>query len=351
MKLSINRILALGLAVVLLISIDALAGGRNRAGTNAASELLIPVGARYMATGGASVATVAGIDAIFWNPAGLSRSNAAATAMFSHMQYIADINVEYVAASANFSGFGNLGVSIKTFSFGEIAVTTEDNPDGTGELFSPTFVTFGATYSRALTDRIGVGINVKLVSETLNRVSASGVAFDFGVQYRDLGNISGLSIGVVAKNIGTSMHYDGAGLLRQADVLDVTRPSSLYKVEASNDELPSTIEMGIGYTMSIGETNKVNLVSLFQNNNYDDDEIKVGAEFAFKDLFFLRGGWQFAPDAPNDATGKENAYIFGPTFGAGFHHEVGGVDVALDYAFRDTNFFSSVNVFSIALGF
>jgi hypothetical protein len=351
MKLSINRILALGLAVLLLISIEAIAGGRNRAGTNAASELLIPVGARYIGTGGASVATVVGIDAIYWNPAGLSRSNIAASAMFSHMQYIADINMEYVAVSANFSGLGTLGISIKTLSFGDIAVTTEDNPDGTGELFSPNFVTFGATYSRALTDRIGVGVTVKLISESLNRVSASGVAFDFGVQYRDLGNISGLSIGVVAKNIGTAMKYDGAGLLRQADVLDVTRPSSLYKVEGSTDELPSTLELGIGYTIPIGEKNKVNVVSLFQNNNYDDDEIKFGAEYAYKDLLFIRGGWQFAPESPNDATGSEDAYIFGPSLGGGFHYDLGGVDIALDYAWRDANFFDASNIFTISLGF
>jgi hypothetical protein len=351
MKLSNKNSLALFLVASLLISVEAIAGGRNRAGTNAAAELLIPVGARYIGMGGASVATVSGIDAIYWNPAGLSRGTFGASAMFSHMAYIADIGVEYIGASANFSGFGHIGFTLKTLSIGEIAITTEDNPDGTGEKFSPTFVTFGATYARTLTDRISVGATIKLISETINRVSASGYAFDFGVQYRDLGSISGLSIGVAAKNIGSAMQFDGAGLLRQADAQDVTRPPSLYKVEASSDELPSSLELGLAYTRPMGEKNKLNLVGLFQNNNFDDDELKFGAEYDFNNLLFFRAGYNFAPDAPNDATGAENAYIFGLSLGGGFHYDIGGVDLALDYAWRDANFFDANNVFTIRLGF
>jgi hypothetical protein len=202
-----------------------------------------------------------------------------------------------------------------------------------------------------LTDRIAVGVTAKLISESLNRASASGFAFDFGVQYRDLGNISGLSIGVVAKNIGGTMKFDGAGLLRQAEAQDVTRPSSPFKVEASSDELPSTIELGVGYTANLGEKSKLNLVSLFQNNNFDDDELKFGVEYDFNNLFFLRGGYNFAPESPNDATGAEDAYVFGLAIGGGFHYDLGGVDLSLDYAWRDVNFFDANNIFTIRLGF
>jgi hypothetical protein len=345
------KLLALSLALVLLGSLDGYAGGRNRAGTNAASELLIPVGARYIAMGGASVATAAGIDAIHWNPAGLSRMTNSAGAMFSHMTYIADIDVEYLAVAANFSGFGTLGVTFKSLALGDIAITTEDSPDGTGGVYSPNFFTFGLTYSRLLTDRISVGATMNLVSEKLDRVSGSAVAFNAGVQYTDLGNVPGLSIGVAMKNVGTTMKYSGTGLLRQGQLQDISRGPSFYDVVAGTDELPSTIELGIGYSRSFGESGKLNLSSLFQNNNYDDDEVKVGAEYAYKDIVFLRGGWQFAPDSPNDATGAENAYVFGPSFGGGFHYDLGGVDFTLDYAWRDVNFFDANNIFTIRLGF
>jgi hypothetical protein len=218
-------------------------------------------------------------------------------------------------------------------------------------LFSPAFVTVGLTYSRLLTDRISVGATANLVSEKLDRVSGSAVAFNAGVQYRDLGNVPGLSIGVAVKNFGGAMRYKGTGLLRQGQLEDISRGPSFYEIAAGTDELPSTIELGLGYSRSLGETSKINLTSLFQNNNFDDDEIKFGAEYAYKALFFIRGGWDLAPESPNDATGSEDAYIFGPSFGGGFHYDLGGVDVALDYAWRDINFFDASNVFSIRLGF
>jgi hypothetical protein len=345
------KLFALILAVLLLASVEGYAGGRNRAGTNAASELLIPVGARYIATGGASVAMVNGLDAIYWNPAGLSRMTSSAGAMFSQMSYIADINVSYVAVAANFSGFGSIGITFKTLDFGDIAVTTEDAPDGTGGLFSPTFINMGLTYSRLLSDRISVGATMNLISEKLDRVSANGFAFNMGVQYRDLGNVSGLSMGVAVKNLGGTMQYKGTGLLRQGQLDDISRGPSFYQIAAGTDELPSTIELGLGYTRPFGENSTLNVTSLFQNNNFDDDEVKVGAEYAFRDLFFLRGGWQFAPESTNDATGTENAYIFGPSFGGGFHYDLGGLEVSLDYAWRDANFFDATNVFTITLGF
>src|ERR1051326_5723690 len=114
---------ALGLFVLILVVASlGYAGGTNRAGTNAAPELLIPVGARDIAMGGASVATSAGIDAIYWNPAGLARSTFGASAMFSHMSYIADIPVNYFAVGATFEGFGSLGFSLKSIGIGDIAV-------------------------------------------------------------------------------------------------------------------------------------------------------------------------------------------------------------------------------------
>src|SRR5713101_6662115 len=119
------------LVLLLAVASAGYGGGANRSGTNAAPELLIPVGARDIAMGGASVATTSGIDAIFWNPAGLARSPFGASAMFSHMSYIADIPVNYFAVGVSFEGFGSLGFSLKSLGIGDIAVTNEDFPDGT----------------------------------------------------------------------------------------------------------------------------------------------------------------------------------------------------------------------------
>ena len=321
------------------------AGRGDKSGTSAAPELLIPVGGRGIALGGSSLAIAMGIDAIYWNPAGLSRSKYKTEAMFSHMSYIADIGVEYVAVGSTFEGFGTIGLSLKTLSFGDFEITTEDNPDGTGQTFSPTFVTMGLTYSRLLTDRISVGITTNLISERIDRVSATGVGFNFGVQYSGFVGVGGLNIGVAVKNIGPAMKFDGPGLLREASATDVLRPASFYKIEAASDELPSIIEIGMGYSYQFEQQNVFTVSTLFQNNNLSDDEYKFGLEYGYDNTFFLRGGWSIAQETVTDS------YIYGGTVGAGVHYGFSGLDFSFDYAFRAAKFFGGTHVFALALGF
>ncbi len=337
------------LALLLLISVDGIAQER-RIGTNAASELLIPVGARYIGMGGAALAMVQGIEAIYWNPAGLALSDYTADAMFSHMSYIADMNVNYVAVGAKFGGFGSLGFSIKALDIGDINVTTEEFPDGTGATFSPQFIIGGLTYSRALTDRISVGATINIINEDIDRVSARGFAFNVGVQYTNLANINGLNIAVVVRNIGPSMKFSGTGLLRQADPLDADRAPGPFAVEAQSDELPSVLQIGASYTFNIGETSKLNVMSLFEDNNFTDDVGRLGAEYNFNDLIYARLGYSFAPDVADDPTGK-SGYIFGFTLGAGIHYDFPQVGITVDYAYRDVDFFDGNNVIQIKLGF
>ena len=193
----------------------AYADGRNRVGTAAAPELLIPVGARDIALGGASIASSTGIEALHWNPAGLARSESSASAMFSTMSYIADINVNYLALSANFAKLGQLAVSLKALDIGDIPITTVSQPDGTGGTYTPTFLTLGVSFARALTDRIFLGTTVHYISEDVGRVDATSVSFSAGLQYLDLGNVEGLDFGVAVKHIGSRMQFAGPGLLNR----------------------------------------------------------------------------------------------------------------------------------------
>ena len=98
---------------------------------------------------------------------------------------------------------------MKSLDFGDIPVTTEAFPDGTGETYSPSFLTLGFTYSKVLTDRISIGTNLKLVSENIQNTSATGFALDAGVQYRFS---ESLMIGAAVKNIGSNMEYAGQNL-------------------------------------------------------------------------------------------------------------------------------------------
>src|SRR6185503_5551403 len=68
------------------------AGSDGRKGTSGATELLIPVGPRSTALGGSIASDVSGVEAMYWNPAGLA-AGATTSALFAHSQYFADMDV------------------------------------------------------------------------------------------------------------------------------------------------------------------------------------------------------------------------------------------------------------------
>ena len=151
-----TRIFSLALLIcVLAFYVTDVSAQNKRLGTAGAAELLIPVGGRDLAMGSSGIATSRGVEALYWNPAGVARMSGGAEGMFSYMSYIADIKTSYAAVAANFGSIGSIGFSIKSLALGDISLTTDEDPEGrTGRTFSPSYVTLTFGYSRALTDAI-----------------------------------------------------------------------------------------------------------------------------------------------------------------------------------------------------
>lgn len=346
-----NKVTRMAVCLVLLACIAAFASAANkdRTGTAGAQELLIPVGARTIAMGGSSMVFATGAEAIYWNPAGLGRMTNSVDAMLSSMNYIADIGIIYGAVGVKAGDFGTLGFSIKSINFGSIPVTTTAFPDGTGELYSPTYITMGATYSKVLTDRISIGVTANLVSERILELSASTVALNFGIQYQNLG-LQGLNLGIAVKNVGPGLQFSGSNLLYPAAASTGLRGTQTYAIQAATADLPSAIEIGIGYSRKFDEKNGLSIGGMFRNNNYQEDEYNLGAEYEFNNILFLRGGYTFEPQAVKDIAGQ-TTYPFDYTLGAGVHYPVGDLDISIDYAYQHVKYFSGNNVFTVRLGF
>lgn len=321
------------------------AGDPARIGTAGGEQVLIPVGARDLALGGANIALSSGIDAIYWNPAGFSGMNGTANGVFSTMQIFNDVNVNYAAIGFKVGKFGVLGFSLKAIDFGDLPVTTNEDIDGlSGGTFSPTYVTGAVTYSRRLTDAVQVGFSGKLISESVPRASASAAAFDMGIQYHALGGIQGLSLGLAVKNIGTNIQYSGSAFLAEVDDFSAGR-NDFRDRPTANSQLPTTVELGLGYRYNINEENNLMLVGDFINNNFGDDNYKLGAEYSYNDLIALRGGYLFAARTGSD----DQLYTF--TLGVGLHYQVGNTELSFDYAFRDSQYFDGNNLFQVSLAF
>lgn len=340
-----TQILA-AIVVLLALFVDVFAGGGKRNGTGGAQELLIPVGARGLALNGAYVAGIDGLDALYYNPAGFGGSSESAEAMFSYMNYIADIGYTYAAAGVHLGGLGSLAFSVRSMDFGDIQQTTIENPYGTGATFSPTYVTLGISYSNALTDRVRVGVNLNLISEEIERISATGISFDAGVQYNGLAGIDGLKFGIVIRNLGPKMEFEGEDLLVKADDAGSIKTNQYRAISAASFELPSQLELGLAYEGAFSELYKGLIAASFQNNNFSNDEYKVGGEFSYNQLLFLRAGYSYI----SESVDVEEEGIFGPSFGIGLQVP-GDVKIVVDYAYRTALYFDANHMVSVKVGF
>ncbi|MCO6447407.1 MAG: PorV/PorQ family protein, partial [Ignavibacterium album] len=288
------------------------AGDVARKGTNGAEELLIPVGARSIATSGAFVANVMGLESIYYNPAGLDISQRT-EAMFSYMNYIADINISYLAIGTSLGDFGSIALSIKSLDVGNIPVTTNELPDGTGSTYSPGFVTVGLTYSKVLTDRVSIGTNVKLLSETIGNTSATGFAIDAGVQYKFTEQIS---LGATVKNIGSNMVFSGQDLRQRSDIKGSQpgSPTGMFEVVAESFQIPSYFELSLAYGLNLNEENDLMFAGAFTANNSLENKLHFGLEYGYMNTFFLRGGYQLFTENTKES-------IYGFTAGAGVNYD------------------------------
>ena len=335
--------------VASLLFMTAFAGNTNRTGTAGAQELLIPTGAADIALAGSNVAMASGIGGLFYNPAGLSRTTFGTEAFFSHTSYLADIGVDYGAVGVTFGTTGTFAASFKSLAFGNIPVTTEDNPDGTGASYSPTYMVAGLTYAKTLSDRISVGATFNFVDEAIMSTSATGISVDAGVEYNGL-IVPELKLGVAIKNLGPNMTYSGSNLLRQGTTVGDIRGTQWYAVQAASFELPSQMDVALAYDAKFGSVSDLTLFGDFENNNYSSDVYKFGLQYSFNNMIFLRGGYNYAPNAPKDQLGQTSE-IFDYTFGAGINYSLGDVTVTFDYAYEHVLLLTAINVFSIRLGF
>jgi hypothetical protein len=349
MRIKYFTLVGLTLLLTMGLMFQAEAASDQRKGSASAEELLIPVGARATALGGANIATVTGTDAIYWNPAGLGNTDKTAEVMFSQMQYIADIGISYAALGVQ-TGIGTFGFSFKSLNFGDIVETTEASPEGTGATFSPTFFTLGATYARDLTDNISAGVNIKMIHEKILSTTANTVAFDLGVQYR---TSAGILLGVTMKNFGPGLQYDGQNLEKLVNIpgTEPQAPARRLQIPAQKSELPSLFEIGLAYELNATDDFRTTVVGNFRNQNFGNDELMAGLEVAFQEMFFVRGSYSHGLNAQDDELGGKS-YIWGPAFGFGINYPIArNFTLGIDYAYRTAEYFDANNIFCLTIGF
>ena len=336
------------IASIVIIVVSSLVLGQNsRMGSASSTQLLVVPSAKHLSGGGAA-ATATGMDATFWNPAGLAMSENSVDAIFSNRQYFADIDNSFFGIATDIGDY-KMGVSVRTFNIGDIDETTVFYPDGTGQVFTPNFSILGATFARKLSDNTSVGLNANLIREGFGRVSATGVAYDLGVQYRGLLGREGLDVGFTLKNFGSPMKYDGEGLGVMASPVDGDRPVEYYKIDAASFDLPFVFDMGVSYNIAgadIGVT--------YTSNYYSTDELKLSVGYALEGLGSVGVGMQ-SSSASQEIDDTDDWYTNpadGVSFGASLDmSRFVGMNLSVDYSMLPMGDFGTNSVVALRVAF
>lgn len=319
----------------------------SKVGTTSANFLLIEVGARAIGMGGAFIGVADDATTLYWNPAG-SALLTKPTAQYQISKRFAGIDHHFAGVVFPFTSSDKIGVFINYLNTGKMDVTTIQNPEGTGETFDATNLSFGLNYARQLTDRVSIGLTAKFIHEQIWLETASSYAIDIGTIY----NIEelGLKIGMNITNLGPDMGIsEGPHLNFYRDKPDDAPGSPSPKSQLSTLDYPLPLSFSVGFSSIIVGRNSSFLVNTDHNlllavgfNDSFDTPFRtnLGTEYSWKELFFVRGGYRIGYDTQKLSLG----------FGINFNL-FSTTDVTLDYAWVDYNDLGSINVWSLEFRF
>src|SRR5664279_2491782 len=103
-------------------------------GASGAQFLKIPLGAKKSGMGGGVIALTDDASSIFWNPAGIAKVEGV-NLHFSYMKWFDLFTMNAAAVAYNLGDMGVIGGSVVSFSTGQIEITTEQSPNGTGQYY------------------------------------------------------------------------------------------------------------------------------------------------------------------------------------------------------------------------
>ena len=344
----INNTLKASIAIVITVFtfFSSFAGNPQRAGQAGASELLINPWARTSGWAGSNVAGVRGLEGIYSNVAGLAFTEKTEL-IFSQTSWLQYGNKMFSAEDAvsSISSFGfsqrigesgALAFSVMSMDFGSIEITTVDLPDGGLGTYSPKFMNMSLSYAKIFSNSIYGGVSVKMISEQISNVGASGVALDAGIQYVT-GSTDNMKFGISLKNVGPRMSFTGDGLSFRGIVGDDDDYKMTVEQRSSELELPALLNIGMAYDINF-QRHRITGAGTFTSNSFQKDQYRLGGEYSYREMFMLRMGYVYEEGirTPNTRT----TALRGPSAGFTIELPMGGDSgsiFGLDYSYRHTD--------------
>ena len=324
--------------------------------TTGVTSLAIAPDARGASMGDLGAATEADVNSQFWNPSKYAFSYSKAGVSLSYTPWLRKIvNDIYLANLAAYYKIGSgdnqaVSASLRYFSLGEVTAT--DGGSATLATINPYELSVDVGYSRKLSEKFSMGVVLRYIYSDLGlgdmssgELTSSASAFSadlsgYYTTYPIIGrNECQWSLGFNVSNIGSKVSFN-----------------------KGNDPayLPANLKIGTTFTFPLAEFNNLTIgldanhllvpakprLTDFENNmDYEDalqvwkdkssisgifDSFKdnfakritysVGAEYAYNQQFFLRGGYYY------ESKFAGNRQYFG--MGAGFSLSVLKIDAS-----------------------
>ncbi|MBT4661291.1 MAG: PorV/PorQ family protein [Candidatus Marinimicrobia bacterium] len=223
--------LTISLVVISFQTITMAEGDNDKVGSSAFKFLNIQTDAHGAALGGLA-AQASGANALFWNPAGIAGSEGIGVSA-GMTQWLVETTVMNAGVVMPMMG-GTIGLSLVSVDYGEImksgwAGTSEFVFEPNQGSFTPTDMSLQASYGRSLSDKFSLGATAKMISQNIDDVSISGLAFDIGTQFNT--GYRGISMGAVISNFGPDV--------------DSQAPEEASYEEFPGMSLPMTFSFGV----------------------------------------------------------------------------------------------------------
>jgi len=313
--------------LILISSLRAQERQISNAGAFAAPFTMISIDARGLAMGGAATSVQSGIAGAIWNPSALAEAQH--SFFISQAQWIADIRINQAGVNFTLGNMGNIGAYMTVLDYGEMKVRTVQKPEGTGENFDAADFSLALYYARNLTDRLKFGIALKYISQRIWHSSAATAAFDIGTHFHT--PLFGVDFAASISNFGGDMRLFGRDNRVRHDIDPV--------MTGNNDKIPAYLELEswpLPILLRIGLSRRFHISAQhsfifaadadYPQDNYPS--LNLGAEYAFRKMFFLRIGYR----------------------GAFLVDNLGGLSGGLGYDWRLANMNWSVNVAAVYWG-
>jgi hypothetical protein len=352
-----NRLIQGILATVLFtcVSVGAKAGNEERAGEAGASELLINPWARSAGFAGANSATIVGLEAVNLNVAGLAQTRKSEF-IFSNTSWLrgSGIQINSAGLAQKVGEAGVIGLQVMSMSFGDIEITTVDQPEGGIGSYQPQYLNIGLSYAKAFSNSIYGGVTFKSISQSTASLSAQTVAIDAGVKYIT-GKDDQIKFGIALRNVGPPLTFEGDGLSQEGTLPDGS--SLTVEQRSAKAELPSLVNIGVSYDFFLSNaedggdvsdvTHKLTAAGNFTSNSFTQDQYRFGVEYGFKSMFMLRLGHVFQKDISDDEA--STTALRGLTAGATVEVPLGksGGRFGIDYGYRHSKVFDGIHTIGI----